>query len=742
MLYFLFATLTAIAADNPTEVFELPVVEVVGTTPLPGLGTALRDVPANVQFFNNRDIARRRPSDTADFLDQAATGVASNAAQGNPFQRDITFRGFAASPLLGTPQGISVFQDGVRINEAFGDVVNWDLLPPSAISSIQVLPGSNPVFGLNSLGGALNIYTKSGSQYPGTSLQAEGGSFGRVAAQFEHGGQREHIDWFVTGRVLDDRGWADHNPSRLNQLFGKVGFQDAITDFDVSLAVADNTLEGTQTLPRSFLDNPRQAYTFPDRNGNRLAFLTVKGSRFLSEDFLIGGNAYVRRYRNVNESSNVNAGFGESNGGTGSTVFNEAVNDRSITDQRTAGGGAQLTHIDRLSGRTNHFVAGVNADHGDTHFSQQLQAANFNRDRGVDALFPYVDSVDVSAKNLYLGAYVSDVFKPNEFWALTASARWNRATIDIHDRSGNSPELDGHHVFSRATPAVGVTFSPDATNVAYAAYNQGVRVPTPIELTCANADAPCKLPNLFLADPPLNPVVSQTVEAGARGRSGKSSWSAAVFRTDLRDDIQFISSGSAINSGYFRNVGRTRRQGLELAGEAEVGAFKLSARYALVDATFRSEFVAHSPDNSTADDIGQITVHEGDRIPGIPRHTIKLRTEWEPREGTGIGATVVASSSQYARGDENNSDVNGRVPGYAIVNLDARWKAGRQLAFYAQVSNLFDRRYQNFAILGTNFFNGPNHSFGQIHDVLPVSEQFRGPGTPRAFVAGVEYRFR
>ena len=733
----------AVAADNPTEVFEMPVVEVIGTTPLPGLGTALRDVPANVQVFNFRDVARRRATDVANFLDQSATSVAGNNAQGNAFQRDITFRGFAASPLLGTPQGISVFQDGVRINEAFGDVVNWDLLPPSAVSSIQLLPGSNPVFGLNALGGALSIFTKSGSQYPGTVLQAEGGSFGRAGAQFEHGGQRGHLDWFVTGRVLDDGGWAEHNASRVRQFFAKGGVQDELTDFDVALTIADNTLEGAQTIPLSWLDRPREPYTFPDRNGNKLAFLTAKGSRFLSESLLIGGNAYLRRYRNENFSSNVNDDFGFSDGGTGTPIFlNEGINDRSLTDQRTAGGGVQVTRINRWDGRSSHFVAGVSVDHGDTRFSQRAQAANFDRDRGAVGLYPFVDTVDVSAKNLYLSAYASEVFKPGESWALTASARWNHATIDIHDRLGDAPELDGHHVFARASPALGIAFSPDEKLTAFGAYNQGVRVPTPIELTCANANAPCKLPNLFLADPPLDPVVSRTVEAGARGKADKASWNVAAFRTELRDDIQFISSGNAFNAGYFRNVGRTRRQGLEVAGEAQWRAWRLAARYALVDATFRSAFVAHSPNNSTADAIGQVTVREGDRIPGIPRHQLKVHADWEPREGSRIGIALIAASSQYARGDENNRDVNGALPGYAIFNVEARWKVAGELAFFVQVANVFDRRYQNFAVLGANFFNGPNQSFGLIKDVPPAPEQFRGPGAPRAFVAGVEFRFR
>ena len=137
----------AMAADNPAEVFELPSVEVIGITPLPGLGIALRNVPANVQRFGGRDIGRQRQPTLTQFLEQNANSVSAASGQGNPYQQSLDFRGSTASPLLGAPQGISVFQDGVRINEAFGDVVNWDLLPRSAISSVQLLPGSMPAFG-------------------------------------------------------------------------------------------------------------------------------------------------------------------------------------------------------------------------------------------------------------------------------------------------------------------------------------------------------------------------------------------------------------------------------------------------------------------------------------------------------------------------------------------------------------------------------------------------------------------
>src|SRR5204863_9672467 len=138
--------------------------------------------------FGSKELGKQRPGGLAEFLQNNPTSVTGNAAQGNPYQPDISFRGFTASPLVGVPQGLSVFQDGVRMNEPFGDVVNWDLLPQSAIASIQLLPGSNPLFGLNTLGGALAIYTKSGSAYPGTSVELSGGSFGRRTLQLEHGG--------------------------------------------------------------------------------------------------------------------------------------------------------------------------------------------------------------------------------------------------------------------------------------------------------------------------------------------------------------------------------------------------------------------------------------------------------------------------------------------------------------------------------------------------------------------------
>jgi iron complex outermembrane recepter protein len=738
----------AARAANPAEVFELPVVEVVGTTPLPGLGTALKDVPANVQTFSSRDLSRSRSADMTEFLDRNANSVGVGSAQGNPYQQELNFRGFAASPLLGTPQGISVFQDGVRVNEAFGDVVNWDLLPRSAISSIQLIPGSNPLFGLNTLGGALAIYTKSGAQFPGASMEVSAGSFGRKTAQFEYGGKSDRVDYFATGNIVTDKGWAEHNPSRVKQFFGKLGYQDDLTDLDMSLTLADNTLQGTQTLPLSFLDAPRQPYTFPDANRNRLALVTVKGSRFLSDSVLLGGTVYYRRFRNLNVSSNANIGFGKVDPDTGAIATNEATNDRSSSDSKSWGAGMQLTVIGELAGHRHRFIVGVANDSGQTAFTQETRPAAFTADRDSLASGDFAPVSAVESSNRYDGTFVTDTIAIDELWTLTLSGRYNRARVRIEDRGGQNPGLNGEHVFARFSPALGVNFSPSAGFTAYASLNEGMRAPSPVELTCADASAPCKLPNVFIADPPLRKIVSHTIEAGARGKSGSgTSWSAAIYRTDIDDDIQFISSGgSSVNTGFFQNVGRTRRDGVELGGSTRLGNVSLILRYSHTDATFRSAFTAASPSNSTADAAGAIAVRPDDRIPGIPENSVKLRAELDDGGRWSVGGGVVYASGQYARGDEDNRDRHGRVPGYAVADVDARWQLDTGWQLFASISNLFDRRYQNFGVLGANVFIGPNHSFGPAVGLDPEPTQFRGVGAPRAVWVGLRYswmsRFR
>jgi iron complex outermembrane receptor protein len=729
------------ASENAAEALEMPTVEVIGTTPLPGLGIPARDVPANVQIITSRDLSGQRQASASDYLQQNPTSITANAAQGNPFQPDINFRGFTASPLLGTPQGVSVFQDGVRINEPFGDVVNWDLIPQSAIASLQLIPGSNPAFGLNTLGGALAIYTRSGAQYPGGAAQVSVGSFRRKTAELQWGGARGPFDYFITGNFFDEAGWADHNPSRIKQFFGKVGWQNERTDLDASLTAADNRLQGTQTLPRSFLEDIRQAYTFPDTNTNRLAFLTVKGSQFLRDQMLLGGNAYYRRYQTNSLSSNVNDHFGEVNPNTASIDTVQATNARSRIDQQSYGAGIQLVLTNEPVGKKNQLTFGMSVDSGNARFTQSSQDAQFTTDRGTLGLDGFAQVTDANTGSRYLGVFVADTLHLSKRWTLTGSGRYNRADIRINDETGNAPLLNGHAAFSRFNPAIGLNFNPTDRVTGYVAYNEGMRAPTAVEVTCADPEAPCKLPNNFLSDPPLEAVVSKTVEIGARGTwRADWQWSAAVYRSNLADDIQFISSGAGTtNAGYFANIGTTRRQGIELSVQTRLSALSVAVRYSFIDATFRSGFFESSPANTSANAQGTIQVRPDDRIPSIPEHVVKVRLDYAVTRRCSVGANLLLSSGVYARGDENNLDINGTLPAFAVVNLDARYRVTNGFEFFARANNLFDRRYYNFGVVGENFFTGPNQTFGAAVGATPRPEQFRGPGAPLGVWVGMSY---
>jgi outer membrane receptor protein involved in Fe transport len=734
--------LSAGAVDNTPGIIELPSVQVVGTAPLPGLGTPLRDVPANVQSFDSGWLARTRQLSLTQFLDQNSNSVSAASGQGNAFQQSLDFRGLAASPLLGTPQGLSVFQDGVRINEAFGDVVNWDLLPRAAMASVQLIPGSVPAFGLNTLGGALAIHTKRGADYPGGAVELSAGSFGRRALEFEYGRAAERGDVFTAANVADDDGYALHNASRVRQFFGKLGTRDDASDLDLSLTLADNTLSGAQTLPLSFIDRPREAYTYPDVNRNQLAFIVARGHRLVRDGPLIDANAYYRRFRNSNLSSNVNDHFRQPDAATGIIDDQPAGNDRATIDAGSFGTAIQWSSRATIGGLMHQLAVGASANRGNTRFLQSTQPAHFAADRATIGTGPYARTTDVALRNADAGAYASDTIRLDDAWTLTLAARFNAARVVIEDRSGEDVALNGTHRFSRTNPAVGVSFNPTQSLTAYAGYSEGMRAPTPIELTCADPDAPCKLPNQFLADPPLAKVVSATLEAGARGSWRRGRWSAAVYRTDLRDDLAFIASGAgATNAGYFTNVGRTRRQGIEIATTLRADPVTITVRYNAIDARFLSTFRAASPANSEADADGAIVVRARNRIPGIPAQSGKLRVDWDAAPALALGASLVAASSQYARGDENNADRAGRVPGYLVAHVDAEYRLSPRVVLFAQVDNAFDRRYANFGLLGANVFDGPDRSFGPALGIAPVMEQFRALGMPRTVSLGVRATF-
>lgn len=733
---------------DPTEV-----IDVVGTTPLGSAIDADR-VAANVQTVTAEELRRQGALDLADFMKRNLGSVFVNDAQNNPLQPDVQYRGFVGSPLLGLPQGLAIYQDGVRINEPFGDTVNWALIPENAIDSVYLVPGANPLFGLNALGGALSIRTKNGATHPGTRAEVLGGSFGRLGLQAENGGEfAEGFDYFVSAARLTEDGWRDRSPSDANQVFAKLGIRGERTRVDASLTAADTSLIGNGAAPVDLLEIDREAiYTYPDRTKNRLSLFNVTGERTLSERLTLTGNVYVRKSDTGTlngddsdfEQCEVTPGFMCEEQDDGEELLTDendalivadetlegATVNRTRTEQDGLGFSLQAAFSGMLGGRDNRLTVGVAHDEGDVAFAASTELGTLDATRGAvgGGVFIGETFTGLEATTRSTGVYIANVLAVNDATTLTLSGRYNRTHVVLEDQLGE--ELNGDHRFQRFNPAIGVTTNLRDALTFYAGYGEANRTPSPVELTCADEDDPCRLPNAFVADPPLEQVVAHTLEAGLRGERGATRWHAGWFSTTNDDDILFISAGALTNEGYFDNVGKTRREGIELNLSGTAGArLRWSVDYTSLDATFREAFAVQSPNNPAAVD-GEIAVQPGDRLPLVPEHLLKTGIEFAATSSLSFGANVVAASGQHYRGDEGN--LVEEVDGYALLNLRLEYRLGTRASVFVNVDNLLDEEYATFGV------------FGEADEVLGDDfddPRFLGPGAPRAAWAGVRIQF-
>lgn len=796
-------------------------VSVVSATPLAGLDRPVAEIPSPIQAATDRDIESSGALDVSDFLNRRMNNVFVNEIQGNPLQPDVNYRGYSASPLLGTPQGISLYLDGVRLNEPFGDAVSWDLIPRIAISDLALVPGSNPLFGLNTLGGALSMRTKDGLADGGTSLEIGGGSFGRKTASFEHGGANRHgFHWYGAGNFLFEDGWRVSSPTNARQFFLKTGLQRERTSISLGLSFSNNALIGNGLQEQRFLERDyASVYTKPDQTLHKAPMLNLQIRRSLTSRLSLAANGYFRYIRTRTLNGDINeesldqsvyqpgaaeraalaaagyTGVPAAGATAANTPFpfwrcigNALIRDepsekcngllnRSQTHQRNYGFASQLTWY-----ATNHqLTVGGAYDGNRVGFDQSTELGYLNPDRSVTGVAafgdgitggnadgePYDTRVQLSGRILSGSFFATDTITAGSRTAITLSGRFNRTVIDNRDvirpRAGTG-SLTGRHTFHRFNPAAGITHRLGQGISLYGGYQEGNRAPTSIELGCADPEAPCKLPNAMAGDPPLQLVVTRTLEAGLRGThaEGQARWSFGWFRSATRDDILFVASEQT-GFGYFKNFERTRRQGLEASFDGRMGRVSLGAGYTFLNATFQSTEELNGTGNSTNEEAQEglpgmeaaIRVRAGNRIPLTPRHLTKVHVDWQALSRLRLNFGVIGTSRSFARGNENNAhQPDGRYylgpgysPGYAIATAGARLRLHTHAEIFLQANNLFNRRYYTAAQLGPTGFTAtgnyiarpfPANSEGEF-PVLQAT--FYAPGAPRAAWAGLRVRF-
>lgn len=747
------ALLAAGAAAQPLppdedRVRALPQVDVIHRTPLPGFEGPSSLYPGHAQQATDGTIERAGAGTLPEFMNRRLVGVNVNEVQGSPYQVDVNYRGHRLSPLLGTAQGLSLWLDGVRINQPFGDVAQWDLLPEGAIAGLALVPGSNPLYGLNTLGGALVLTTKSGLTHAGTEADVSFGSAGRRRIDVGHGRQWDG-GWhaYVAASAFEERGWRDRSPGRLGSVYVKAGRQQGMDGWSASLLDAGSRLRGNGLLNESLAAVDAGAvYTTPDITRNHETLLTLQGTRGLGGGSRLALQAWHRRGRRDASTGDIAEDWRQWLGGCAADpatpacsdpadpgyVRQTAVINRSRSRQQETGAALQWS---RRLGR--HEVAvGADAAVARLAHDQFSRAAAFDTTREAIALAGEDEAHDVAlrGRTRRTGLFASDVVALREGTQLSVSARRD-ATQVRNDLGQPAPLAREQFRYGKVNPALGLTQAAGDGVTLFASASQGTRVPTALELGCADAARPCVLPTGLQSDPYLKPVVARTLEAGARMRRGSVQASGAVFRTASQDDIVFVRSGVS-QRGSFTNVDRTLRQGVELAVQQHRGAWDWQAGYTFLDATYRSALVLPGP---LSTDAQPNQVRSGSPVAGMPRHVLKAGADWRIAPRWTVGADWQGASSQAVAGNEGGGRPElGRLPGFAVLHARVRWQVGERWEAYLRVHNLFDRRYATFAAGNVDLFPGGRAL--QPGDAVQAA-RFVGPAAPRLLTAGVRYEW-
>jgi outer membrane receptor protein involved in Fe transport len=753
------AASVAQAEDPASSPISSPAPSIIVTAP----GGTL-DADDSVSM-DGRMISASGTPDMFKALTRNIAGVSLQNAQDNPFQPNLIYHGYTASPLQGNAQGLAFYLDGGRFNQPFGETVQFDLLPEAAIDTITIKDAS-PVYGLNALGGAIVVATKTGRSFQGLSLTGAGGNYGIGEGSAEAGWQKDGWSAYAAVQESHDAGWRRHSPSTLYNGYADLGYDGDRAGLHVKLVGADSNLAGIGSSPVELLAaDYRGVFTYPDGTRNRFGRVSLHPWVALSDATRIEASLYAQhlRQKTVNgDNSDVDecddqpgqlclqndddseSPLLDTHGNQIPTLLDDdgayGVLNRSTTSTTAGGALVQLEDKRALFGGTNIFTIGASYDASATSFRSATELGVLTDTRDVLGLGPIIEQPDGSitpvsleARTRYSGFFLSDTLPLGARLTAELGLRYNIARIILEDRIGT--DLDGSHRFTRLNPGAQLDYKLSDAISLRAGYAETNRAPTPAELSCAGPDDPCSFANFFVGDPALKQVVAKSWEAGASGHftaaGWRFDWQLSGYRTTNHNDIQFIAS-DVRGRAYFQNIGQTRRQGADASLAATRGRWTAKLGYAFTDATYRNPLTLNSPDNPDADDDGTISVVRGDRLPGIPRHRGTFSVDYTGDRFT-VGGDVQAQTGQYLFGDEANLEP--RTAGFAVVDLRGSIRLFGPIWAFGEISNLFDRHYATYG------------TFSETDEVYlseapgATDPRSLSPAAPRRWKAGLRARF-
>jgi iron complex outermembrane receptor protein len=628
----------------PAKEPELAVEEIVVTaTRLADIIQELRRVPGQVYVITTEEIQREKPRTVPEAIRQVP-GIVTYDQNGNPFQPLVDLRGFNAQPN----PSISVFVDGVRVNEPDSNGINWDLIPIQDVERIEVLPGATAVFGRNALGGVINIITKRGAKPPQTTIEGALGSFNHYRVSANTSGPLKDFDYYLG--VVQDResGFRDFSDGRVTQATGRVGYRPSeATDLSLSYSYVNDHVEQAGTSRLSDLAQDRTRNISPvDVYANELSGVTFQGRQKLLWGVSLAGNIFFRQ--TSREIQNV--------------AFFDNSRSRSTTDTNTTGGALQLSHEARVGDRVNRLSVGGELQHSGVNFALESTSdfGPFNSKRLVDE--------DAA------GFFAQDTFDLAPELAVTAAVRYDTTRFNFVDEI--TPANNGTKRYSRWTPRAGLTYTPLSILTLYFNYGEGFRVPTTDELFAFGVGT---------SNPDLKPVTSRTYEVGLRARpAGWLETTTAFFLTDVRDEIVFDPTVPPF--GQNRNSPKSRRQGVELGAKIRAHAqVDILLNYTYTDAGFTEPATLST---------GQ--VEPGDRIPLVPMHRANGTVTYRPLSGLELSVNGQYIGRQVLLNDEANQ-LAFRIQDAFALNARASY-TWKYFTWFLQGNNLTDADYETFGI--------------------------------------------
>jgi outer membrane receptor protein involved in Fe transport len=724
--------------DDPGRLSE---VKVVNTSPLPGIGIEKYKLPYEVQSVDSQTIQKSGSRTLSEFMNENLTGVNTNDIQGSPYQSDVTYRGMRASATLGASQGLSVYMDGVRMNQPFGDVVNWDMFPEAAIDTVTLVPGSNPMYGLNTLGGALAFTTRSGLTTQGNELTTSYGSHGRLKMDITHGAiSSDGWHRFFAITAFDEEGWRDHSSGSLQNLFVKIGRTQEDTNWDVSYMFGNSKLVGNGLTPSTnygelgaasasntttglYEADRASVYTWPDQTNNKAHVLSFNMQYLLDANTELASTAYVKHGTQNRLGGDVEWDVNEAEGAinrnsTQQTSVGIATNFTKVLDSHQITTGASFDRSKMAYGATETEECYLNP------VTREVSTST-----GCDS---EQTTAGVTGNSTAFGTYVADTYRMSDKTFVTLAGRFNQTTVANTLSSYTSGSLTRtateSFTYRKFNPSLGMTHQFEQLTL-FGNWAQSNRAPTVLELGCADKDNPCTLPTGLQADPYLSQVVSQTTEAGMRWKNESGyNLSLSAYRTINKDDIIFVAVNAT--EGYFDNFAKTQYLGIDINAAKSWGNWQLNTTYSYLKATYESSAGLLGAERTMA-------ITPGTRMAGLPLHKLKIHLDWSATEKWKLGTSMIVSSSLVTQGNEDGNIATGvsgnaKVNGHALFNLKTSYAVQKGFELFGKIDNVFNKRYETYGMLAAdNLYDSDDQTLSK----------FVAPGAPRTYMAGLRYKF-